>query len=211
MIYVVTYKKGGKLHAMLIDAKCARDAEIFFKWKFKEEVVGISEDTEDLHKCGASVLVVPDDFEAVFPVTYEDMENYVRKQIENSWDFVEMEEDDYVSLYMRVGIQGKYEFYVDRVRWLAGEKAEEEIKKKSILEAESVFDITKSKAASMKYSDDGEERETARKFFDRVQENKGDFWEPEYMAAMDEPETEENIKKLAADLWKQWKEYELDE
>lgn len=45
----------------------------------------------------------------------------------------------------------------------------------------------------------------------RMEENVDDFWEAEYMAAMDETETEENIKKLAADLWKQWKEYELDE
>lgn len=142
---------------------------------------------------------------------YWDMEDYVREQIENSWDFVEMEENDYVSLYMRVGIQGKYEFYVARIRWLAGEEAEEALKKKSILEAESLFEITQSEAASMKYSDDGEERETASKFFDRVQDNKDDFWEPEYMAAMDDPETEENIKSLAWNLWHQWKENELDE
>ena len=45
----------------------------------------------------------------------------------------------------------------------------------------------------------------------KVIDNSWDFWEAEYMAAMDETETEENIKKLAADLWKQWKEYELDE
>lgn len=32
-----------------------------------------------------------------------------------------------------------------------------------------------------------------------------------YMVYMDDPETEDNIKKLAADLWKQWKENELDE
>lgn len=49
------------------------------------------------------------------------------------------------------------------------------------------------------------------RFFTRVRDNEDDFWEHEYMAAMDDPETEENIKKLAADLWRQWKENELDE
>ena len=58
---------------------------------------------------------------------------------------------------------------------------------------------------------DLEEAELADRFFTRVRDNIDDFWEPEYMAAMDDPETEENIKSLAVDLWKQWKEYDLDE
>lgn len=66
-------------------------------------------------------------------------------------------------------------------------------------------------AVSMQYSMDLEEAELADRFFARVRDNIDDFCEPEYMAAMDDPETEENIKKIAADLWKQWKEYELDE
>lgn len=85
--------------------------------------------------------------------SYEDMENYVRKVIDNSWDFLIPCEGN---MYMFVSIEGTYERYVSYVRWIAGDEAE-------------------------------------------------------YMAAMDDPETEENIKSLAVDLWKQWKEGELDE
>ena len=141
--------------------------------------------------------------------TYEDMENYVRNQIENSWDFVD--KDPWGFIIMRVGIQGKYEHHSSSYLWLAGDKAEEETERKSILEAESLFEITYKDAVSMQYSMDLEEAELADRFFARVRDNIDDFWEPEYMAAMDDPETEENIKSLAADLWKQWKEYELDE
>lgn len=141
--------------------------------------------------------------------TYEEMEKYVREQIENSWDFVDKDPWDFI--IMRVGIQGKYERHFSSVLWLAGDNAEEETERKSILEAESLFEITYSDAVSMQYSMDLEEVETSDRFFARVRDNEDDFWEPEYMAAMDDPETEENIKKLAADLWRQWKEYELDE
>lgn len=79
--------------------------------------------------------------------SYEDMENYVRNQIENSWDFVD--KDPWGFIIMRVGIQGKYEHHSSSYLWLAGDEAEER--------------------------------------------------------------TSENIKSLAVDLWKQWKEYELDE
>ena len=74
-----------------------------------------------------------------------------------------------------------------------------------------MFEITYEDAVSMQYSMDLEEAEMSDRFFARVRDNEDDFWEPEYMAAMDDPETEDNIKKLAADLWKQWKENELDE
>ena len=141
--------------------------------------------------------------------SYEDMENYVRNQIENSWDFVD--KDPWGFIIMRVGIQGKYEHHSSSYLWLAGDKAEEETERKSILEAESLFEITYKDAVSMQYSMDLEEAELADRFFARVRDNIDDFWEPEYMAAMDDPETEENIKSLAVDLWKQWKEYELDE
>lgn len=141
--------------------------------------------------------------------TYEDMENYVRNQIENSWDFVD--KDPWGFIIMVVGIQGKYKRHISSCLWLAGDNAEEETIRKSILEAESLFEITYADAVSMQYSENSEDRELSDRFFERVRENKDDFWEAEYMAAMDEPETEENIKKLAADLWKQWKEYELDE
>lgn len=82
---------------------------------------------------------------------------------------------------------------------------------KAILEAESLFEITAEEAQEMRFSDELKERDLSDRFFARVRENKDDFWEAEYMAALDDPETEDNIKKLAADLWKQWKEYELDE
>lgn len=141
--------------------------------------------------------------------TYEEMENYVRKQIENSWDFVD--KDPWGFIIMRVGMQGKYEHHSSSYLWLAGDNAEEETERKAVLEAESLFDITEEEARSMRYSDEWEERDLSERFFMRVLENKDDFWEAEYMAAMDDPETEENIKKLAADLWNQWKENELDE
>lgn len=141
--------------------------------------------------------------------TYEEMEKYVREQIENSWDFVD--KDPWGFIIMVVGIQGKYERHLSSCLWLAGDNAEEETERKAVLEAESLFEITEEEARSMRYSDEWEERDLSERFFMRVYENKDDFWEPEYMAAMDDPETEENIKKLAADLWKQWKEYELDE
>lgn len=141
--------------------------------------------------------------------SYEDMENYVRNQIENSWDFVD--KDPWGFIIMRVGIQGKYEYHSSSYLWLAGDKAEEETERKSILEAENLFEITHADATSMQYSTDLEEAETSDRFFARVRDNEYDFWEAEYMAALDDPETEDNIKKLAADLWKQWKEYELDE
>lgn len=141
--------------------------------------------------------------------SYEDMENYVRNVIDNSWDFVDKDPWDFV--IMVVGIQGKYERYFSSCLWLAGDNAEEETKRKAVLEAESLFEITEEDAREMLYSDEWEERDLSERFFMRIEENKDDFWEAEYMAAMDDPETEENIKKLAADLWKQWKEYELDE
>ena len=115
------------------------------------------------------------------------------------------------NMYMFVSIEGTHERYVSYARWFAGDKAEEETVRKSILEAESLFEITHADAVSMQYSTDLEEVETSDRFFARVRDNEDDFWEAEYMAALDDPETEENIKKLAADLWKQWKEYELDE
>ena len=141
--------------------------------------------------------------------SYEDMENYVRNQIENSWDFVY--KDPWEFIIMVVGIQGQYKRHISSCLWLAGDKAEEATERKSILEAESLFEITHADAVSMQYSMDLEEAEMSDRFFARVRDNEDDFWEAEYMAAMDDPETEENIKKLAADLWKQWKEYELDE
>jgi hypothetical protein len=140
--------------------------------------------------------------------SYEDMVNYVRKVIDNSWDFFVPCKGN---MYMFVSIEGTHERYVSYARWFAGDKAEEETVRKSILEAESLFEITHADAVSMQYSTDLEEVETSDRFFARVRDNEDDFWEAEYMAAMDDPETEENIKKLAADLWKQWKEYELDE
>lgn len=140
--------------------------------------------------------------------SYEDMENYVRKVIDNSWNFLFSCKGN---MYMFVSIEGTHERYVSYVRWIAGDEAEEETERKSILEAESLFEITYADAVSMQYSMDLEEVETSDRFFARVRDNEDDFWEPEYMAAMDDPETEENIKKLAADLWRQWKEYELDE
>ena len=140
--------------------------------------------------------------------SYEDMENYVRKVIDNSWDFLFSCEGN---MYMFVSIEGTHERYVSYVRWIAGDEAEEETKRKSILEAESLFEISHADATSMQYSMDLEEVEMSDRFFTRVRDNEDDFWEHEYMAAMDDPETEENIKKLAADLWRQWKEYELDE
>ena len=141
--------------------------------------------------------------------SYEDMENYVRKQIEGSWDFVD--KDPWGFIIMVVGIQGKYERHFSRCLWIAGDNAEEEVVRKAILEAESLFEITEDEAWTMRFSDEWEERDLAERFYNRIDENKDDFWEAEYMAAMDEPETEKNIKKLAADLWKLWKEYELDE
>ena len=140
--------------------------------------------------------------------SYEDMENYVRKVIDNSWDFLFSCEG---SMYMFVSIEGTHERYVSYVLWIAGDEAEEETERKSILEAESLFEITYADAVSMQYSMDLEEVETSDRFFARVRDNKDDFWEPEYMAAMDDPETEENIKFLAWNLWHQWKENELDE
>ena len=141
--------------------------------------------------------------------SYEDMENYVRKQIEGSWDFIDPDVCGFT--VMRVGIQGKNGMYYASAIWYAGEEAEEETKRKAVLEAESLFEITWEEAYNMRFSDEWEERDLSERFFMRIEENKDDFWEAEYMAAMDKPETEENIKKLAADLWKQWKEYELDE
>jgi hypothetical protein len=141
--------------------------------------------------------------------SYEDMENYVRNQIENSWDFVD--KDPWGFIIMVVGIQGKHKRYISSCLWLAGDNAEEETVRKAVLEAESLFEITYEDAVSMQYSMDLEEAEMSDRFFARVRDNEDDFWEPEYMAAMDDPETEDNIKKLAADLWKQWKENELDE
>lgn len=141
--------------------------------------------------------------------SYEDMENYVRKQIEGSRDFVD--HDSWGFTMMRVGIQGKNEWHYASVHWYAGATAEERAVNKAVLEVESLYRITAEDAVSMIYSDEWEERDLAERFFIRFEENKDDFWEAEYMAAMDETETEENIKKLAADLWKQWKEYELDE
>lgn len=140
--------------------------------------------------------------------SYEDMENYVRSQIENSWDFLTRCKG---CMYMLVSIEGMHEKYVSYARWLAGDKAEEETVRKAVLEAESLFEFTHVDAVSMQYSTDLEEAEMSDRFFARVRDNEDEFWEPEYMAAMDDPETEENIKKLAADLWKQWKENELDE
>lgn len=140
--------------------------------------------------------------------SYEDMENYVREVIDNSWDFLFSIRGN---MYMFVSIEGTHERYVSYVRWIAGDEAEEETERKSILEAESLFEITYADAVSMQYSMDLEEVETSDRFFARVRDNEDDFWEAEYMAALDDPETEDNIKKLAADLWKQWKEYELDE
>ena len=129
--------------------------------------------------------------------SYEDMKNYVRKVIDNSWDFLFSCNGN---MYMFVSIEGTHERYVSYARWLAGDKAEAETRRKAVLEA-----------VSMQYSTDLEEVEMSDRFFARVRDNEDDFWETEYMAALDEPETEWNIKKLAADLWKQWKEYELDE
>jgi hypothetical protein len=141
--------------------------------------------------------------------SYEDMENYVRERIENSWDFVD--KDQWGFIIMVVGIQDKYKKYISSCLWLAGDNAEEEIVRKSVLEAESLFEITYEDAVSMQYSADLEEAEMSDRFFAIVRDNEDNFWEAEYMAAMDDPETEDNIKKLAADLWKQWKENELDE
>ena len=129
--------------------------------------------------------------------SYEDMKNYVRKVIDNSWDFLFSCNGN---MYMFVSIEGTHERYVSYARWLAGDKAEAETRRKAVLEA-----------VSMQYSTDLEDVEMSDRFFARVRDNEDDFWETEYMAALDEPETEWNIKKLAADLWKQWKEYELDE
>lgn len=140
--------------------------------------------------------------------TYEEMENYVRSKIENSWDFITTLQG---CMYMSISIRGAYDGYSAYARWLAGDEAEEETIRKAVLEAETFFEITEEEAYEMWFSDEWEERDLAEGFYRRVDENKDDFWEPEYMAAMDDPETEENIKKLAADLWKQWKEYEVDE
>lgn len=140
--------------------------------------------------------------------SYEDMEKYVRDQIENSWEFMFAYES---GIYMTASIEGTFEEFYSSVRWFAGDEAEEETKRKAVLEAESLFEITWEEAYNMRFSDEWEERDLSERFFMRINENKNDFWEAEYMAAMDEPETEENIKALAADLWKQWKEYELDE
>ena len=140
--------------------------------------------------------------------TYEEMENYVRSKIENSWDFITTLQG---CMYMSISIRGAYYGCSAYARWLAGDEAEEETIRKAVLEAETFFEITEEEAYEMWFSDEWEERDLAEGFYRRVDENKDEFWEPEYMAAMDEPETEENIKKLAADLWKQWKEYELDE
>lgn len=140
--------------------------------------------------------------------SYEDMENYVRNQIENSWDFMYV---DGSGIYMTASIDGTFEEYYSSVFWNAGERAEEETVRKAFLEAESLFEITEEDARNMRFSDELEERDLAERFYRRIDENKADFWEPEYMAAMDDPETEVNIKILAEDLWKQWKEYELDE
>ncbi len=141
--------------------------------------------------------------------TYEEMEKYVRSQIENSWDFVD--HDSWGFTMMRVVIQGKHEMHYASAYWYVGEEAEERTIDKAVLEAESLYEITYEDAVSMRYSDEWEERDIAERFLNRVEENKNDFWEAEYMVAMDDPETEENIKSLAVDLWKQWKEYELDE
>lgn len=141
--------------------------------------------------------------------TYEEMEKNVRSQIENSWDFVD--HDSWGFTMMRVVIQGKHEMYYASAYWYAGEEAEERTIDKAVLEAESLYEITYEDAVSMRYSDEWEERDIAERFFNRVEENKNDFWEAEYMTAMDDPETESNIKFLADDLWKQWKEHELDE
>ena len=140
--------------------------------------------------------------------SYEDMENYVRKVIDNSWDFLIPCKG---CMYMSISIRGAYDGYSAYARWLAGDEAEEETIRKAVLEAETFFEITEEEAYEMWFSDEWEERDLAEGFYRRVDENKDEFWETEYMAAMDDPETEENIKKLAADLWKQWKEYELDE
>lgn len=140
--------------------------------------------------------------------SYEDMENYVRKVIDNSWDFLFSCKGN---MYMFVSIEGTHERYVSYVRWFAGDKAEEETKRKAVLEAESLFEISYEDAGSMRYSLDLEEVEMSDSFFARVRDNEDDFWETEYMAAMDDPETDVNIKFLADDLWRQWKEYELDE
>lgn len=83
--------------------------------------------------------------------SYEDMENYVRKVIDNSWDFLFSCEG---SMYMFVSIEGTHERYVSYVRWIAGDEAEEETERKSILEAESLFEITYADAVSMQYSMD---------------------------------------------------------
>lgn len=140
--------------------------------------------------------------------SYEDMENYVRKVIDNSWDFLFSCKGN---MYMFVSIEGTHERYVSYVRWFAGDKAEEETKRKAVLESESLFEISYEDAGSMRYSLDLEEVEMSDSFFARVRDNEDDFWETEYMAAMDDPETDVNIKFLADDLWRQWKEYELDE
>ena len=141
--------------------------------------------------------------------SYDYMENYVRNHIENSWDFVD--KDPWEFIIMVVGIQGKYKRHISSCLWLAGDKAEEETVRKSVLEAESLFEITYADAVSMQYSMDLEEVETSDRFFARIRDNEDDFWEAEYITALDDPETEDNIKKLAADLWNQWKENELDE
>lgn len=141
--------------------------------------------------------------------SYEDMENYVRKQIEGSWDFIDPDVCGFT--VMRVGIQGKHEMYYASAIWYAGEEAEERTHEKAKLEAESFFEITYEDAVSMQYSMDLEEVEKSEMFFRRMEENVDDFWEDEYMAAMDEPETEVNIKFLADDLWRQWKEDELND
>lgn len=140
--------------------------------------------------------------------SYEEMEKYVRSQIENSWDFITTFQG---CIYMSASIKGSHDRYNAYVRWIVGEEAEEEAKRKAVLEAESLFEFTYEDAVSMQYSDDLEEHDLLDRFFARVRDNEDDFWEAEYMAAMDDPETEENIKSLAVDLWKQWKEYELDE
>lgn len=142
--------------------------------------------------------------------SYEDMEKYVRGQIEDSREFMFVDEDE-SGIYMTVSIEGTFEEFYSSVRCFDGEKAEEETKKKALLETESLFEITYEDAVRMYFSEDNEERGLSERFFAYLGESESDFWEAEYMAAMDESETEENIKKLAADLWKQWKEYELDE
>lgn len=204
----MTYFNDGRFGCIVIDAKSSRDAEVYFKRNFKEELVSCYEDTEDMEKRGAAVYSVPDDFQADYPQNYKEMEVHVKMEIEGSWDFVEWHGE---CCCMTVGIQGKNDFFRSRILWISGEEAEERTWEKARLEAESLYEITYEDAVSMKYSDEWEDRDIAEQFFWRIEENKNDFWEAEYMAAMDEPETEDNIKKLASDLWKQWKEYELDE